>query len=52
MHTAAEFKAIRVRQDKEGSGMPNTYLDPGSKEKFLFYYQEKQGETPRCVLSS
>lgn len=52
LHTAAEFKAIRVRQDKEGSEMPNTYLSPGSKEKFLLYYQEKQGETSWCVLSS
>lgn len=51
-HIAAGFKAMRVRKDKEGSEMPNTYLGPGSKVKFLSHYQEKQGKTSQCFPSS
>lgn len=50
-HTTAEFKHVRVRQDKEGSEMPNNCVGPGSKVKLLLYYQEKQGETSKCFLS-
>lgn len=52
VHTAAGFKAIRVRQEKEGSEMPNTSLGHGSKVKFLSYYQEKQGEISQCFLTN
>lgn len=39
--TTAEFKHVRVRQDKEGSEMPNNLVGPGSKVKLLLYYQKK-----------
>lgn len=41
VHTTAEFKHVRVRQDKEGSEIPNNVVGTGSKVKLLLYYQEK-----------
>ena len=52
VHTTAEFKCVTVRQDTEGSEMPNNHVGPGSKVKLLLYYQEKQGETSSHFLSS
>jgi len=45
VHTAADSNHVRMRQNKEGSDMPNNHVGPGN-----VYYQEKHGETSENFL--